>query len=102
MHKNARRIFIIFIISNVIVYYCVQKLAQKQCYWMENYSGEYEWVPANHIYGINLNKEDCFKLDSCNGGLGYSVNGCYKWAQTPEEKPKDWDRNKWDIDIFED
>lgn len=46
------------------------------CYWMENFSGNFCFIPAGNASDINA----CFALDSCSGGLGYSGGGCYKWA----------------------
>ena len=51
-----------------------------RCYWMENYSGQYQWVPANTVYGREPSREECFELDSCNGGKGRSGGGCYRWS----------------------
>ncbi|NEO82184.1 DUF4430 domain-containing protein [Moorena sp. SIO4G3] len=50
-----------------------------RCYWMENYTGNYNWVDAPQG---NISKQECHKLDSCDGGLGESGGGCYKWAIT--------------------
>jgi hypothetical protein len=47
-----------------------------QCYWMENKSGNYCWVPATWASSF----QDCYAQDSCNGGLSHSGGGCYKWA----------------------
>lgn len=47
-----------------------------RCYWMENTSGNYCWVPATWA----SDKGACYALDSCDGGLGQSGGGCYKWA----------------------
>lgn len=49
----------------------------EQCYWMENTSGSYCWVPATWVGSF----QDCYRMDSCDGGLGESGGGCYKWAQ---------------------
>ena len=46
-----------------------------QCYWMENTSGNFCWVPRP---GVSF--QNCYALDSCDGGLGHSGGGCYKWA----------------------
>ncbi len=45
------------------------------CYWMENTSGNYCWVPWPNT-DIHL----CKRRDSCDGGDGWSGGGCYKWA----------------------
>ena len=53
-----------------------------QCYWMENITGNYNWVPANDIWvGQNgVGFEECRQLDSCDGGDSASLGGCYKWS----------------------
>lgn len=52
----------------------------QRCYWMENYSGQYQWVPADPLYGKALSQRECQALDSCNGGGGQSGGGCYRWG----------------------
>lgn len=61
-----------------------------RCYWMENMTGEYLWIPAAEVYGEELTKEQCYELDSCDGGLGYSGGGCYKWASSPDAEREPW------------
>ena len=63
-----------------------------QCYWMENYSGHFKWVSTESIQGMkrNITKTECYKLDSCDGGLGHSNGGCYKWALGPENTRIPW------------
>jgi hypothetical protein len=56
------------------------------CYWMENTSGHYCWVPAE--WGSTF--EQCFALDSCDGGRGESGGGCYKWAEASHADRVDW------------
>ena len=51
-----------------------------QCYWMENYSGQFKWVAANAIHQKVLSQSECYALDSCSGGKGESDGGCYKWS----------------------
>lgn len=63
---------------------------EHQCYWMENLSGGYEWVPTVTVLG-SLTKEECYAMDSCDGGLGYSNGGCYKWAQSAKGPHEAWD-----------
>ncbi|WP_159397669.1 hypothetical protein [Sorangium cellulosum] len=53
---------------------------------MENTSGNYCWVPASWAGSV----DDCYALDSCDGGLGQSGGGCYKWADS-----SDGDRYPW-------
>jgi hypothetical protein len=63
------------------------QLTQAQgCYWMENSSGFDCWVPATWVNSF----EECFSMDSCDGGLGYSSGGCYKWSDC-----SDCDRYFW-------
>lgn len=64
---------------------------QYYCYWMENISGRFEWVPAE-VGGIYRGEgyQRCFELDSCNGGRGDSGGGCYKWARTSVTLPVKW------------
>ena len=56
-----------------------------QCYWMENYSGKYNWVPFKYA-----DKGQCYQLDSCDGGKGLSGGGCYKWAAGPNAARQPW------------
>ncbi|MCE3255741.1 MAG: hypothetical protein K0R25_1235 [Rickettsiaceae bacterium] len=35
-------------------------------------------------------KISCFRLDSCNGGLGESNGGCYKWSLGPDGEHESW------------
>ncbi len=60
--------------------------ATEQCYWMENTSGNFNWVPA----GWAPSKQDCYAQDSCDGGLGQSGGGCYKWATDPQAARQPW------------
>ena len=61
------------------------------CYWMENVSGRFEWVPAE-VGGMYRGEgyDRCFALDSCAGGLGESGGGCYKWARAATTLPVKW------------
>lgn len=61
------------------------------CYWMENYSGKFEWVSVKKALGVEYNEEECFKADSCDGGLGESGGGCYKWSNTATSPRLKWD-----------
>ena len=56
------------------------------CYWMENHSGAYCWVPSPY----SADPERCFQLDSCDGGLGHSGGGCYKWADCSDCERQPW------------
>ncbi len=77
----------------------IEKLGN--CYWKENMTGRHEWIPAEIFFSLRklysrnkpvkkINKDKCYKLDSCYGGLGYSGGGCYKWALSAEGKREKW------------
>jgi MYXO-CTERM domain-containing protein len=55
------------------------------CYWMENTSGNYCWVPAPWASSFY----QCYVLDSCSG-LGESGGGCYKWADRSDGDGYPW------------
>ena len=57
---------------------------------LENYSGKFEWVATENFFGEKYNKKECFELDSCDGGLGKSGGGCYKWAETANDPRLVW------------
>jgi hypothetical protein len=56
------------------------------CYWMENYSGNYCWLPREDVTSV----EQCFALDSCSGGQGLSLGGCYQWSDCADCAPYEW------------
>lgn len=56
------------------------------CYWMENNSGHYCWVPADWAATF----EECHAMDSCDGGKGESNGGCYKWATSSTADRSPW------------
>jgi hypothetical protein len=56
------------------------------CYWMENESGRYCWVPAD----LANTYEGCYAMDSCDGGKGESNGGCYKWADSSHAERARW------------
>jgi len=62
------------------------------CYWLgyhENSTGTWGswcWSPATWAPTVNT----CYQMDSCNGGLGYSGGGCYKWSSGSEGAPASW------------
>ncbi len=60
------------------------------CFWMENVSGQFNWVSTQAAGYSALDKQACFELDSCDGGAGRSGGGCYKWADYPEAPRQPW------------
>lgn len=51
-----------------------------QCFWMENITKNWCYVPAAKYGGVS--PETCYELNSCGEGGGKSGGGCYKWADT--------------------
>ncbi len=68
----------------------VYQIVKPQCFWMENSSGEFKWLPASKVYRKELTKHECLKFDSCDGGEGLSGGGCYKWATSPDAPRIPW------------
>lgn len=63
------------------------QVSNAKCFWMENYTGRYTWVDAPQG---NVSKQECYALDSCDGGLGQSGGGCYKWAESADAPRIPW------------
>ncbi|MFZ5630323.1 MAG: hypothetical protein ACOY5B_14425 [Spirochaetota bacterium] len=88
---------LLLVFSSIVILAPLMGQAQKakaptySCYWMENASGRFEWVPAEvgGMYG-GEGYERCFALDSCSGGLGESSGGCYKWARAANAPAVNW------------
>ena len=59
----------------------------EQCYWEENETGLFCWVPAPEG---EVDLATCEALDSCSGGGGKSGGGCYKWAGTSVSVGQPW------------
>ena len=58
------------------------------CYWMENLSGNYCWVPAPQG---DVDFDRCMALDACGeGGGGQSGGGCYKWSDGSDSPRVPW------------
>ncbi|WYD81946.1 MAG: hypothetical protein V8K32_06080 [Candidatus Electrothrix gigas] len=57
------------------------------CFWMKNTEGN-PWVYAPQG---DISKQQCYELDSCDGGKGHSGGGCYKWALTADSPRIPWD-----------
>jgi hypothetical protein len=60
----------------------------EQCYWMENSSGQFYWVPAPQTPAPS--KSQCYQLNSCGDGGGQSGGGCYKWAIAAQAPALPW------------
>ena len=60
------------------------------CYWMGFHDTStwdaWCWAPTSE--GSTF--EACYQLDSCDGGLGSSGGGCYKWASSSEAPRSPW------------
>jgi len=55
-----------------------------QCFWLSNTTNKWtSWPQAS-------SKEQCYYRDSCNGGLGESLGGCYKWAASAAAPREPW------------
>ena len=96
MKKTA---YIFLIMFFLFLEGCVSSLSPEiekdtTCYWMENYSGKFEWVATENALGKKYDKEECFNVDSCDGGLGGSYGGCYKWAKTANSPRFEWNKVK--------
>jgi len=64
----------------------------KQCYLMDCSEG-CTWQVAEKYWEQtpgNFTKHQCFELDSCDGGLGRSSGGCYKWAYSADSERDSW------------
>ena len=61
-----------------------------QCYWMENQTGKFEWVATEIALSQAYTYQQCFEADSCDGGLGASGGGCYKWSNTANSPRLPW------------
>ncbi|MEZ5996050.1 MAG: toll/interleukin-1 receptor domain-containing protein [Hyphomonadaceae bacterium] len=55
------------------------------CYWLSNDASP-SWRPMPQFSTI----QQCFAQDSCDGGLGQSGGGCYKWAAGPDAPRQPW------------
>lgn len=55
-----------------------------QCYWLSNVTNQWQTMPDVE------NRQQCYELDSCSGGLGQSGGGCYKWTVGPNDAFKHW------------
>jgi hypothetical protein len=65
--------------------------SEGQCFWMENVTQEWCWVPVNKNVNASVDVNTCRQLDGCTPGNGnLSGGGCYKWAKTPTEASMHW------------
>ncbi len=60
-------------------------LPNGHCYWMDSHTGKNIWISTPI-----QTKADCFRMDSCSGGLKESGGGCYKWAASPDGTAESW------------
>lgn len=63
----------------------VMPVAQKSgfhCFWMD---ANKQWILTPFE-----TKGDCYRMDSCSGGLKQSNGGCYKWAATADGQAEPW------------
>jgi cell division septation protein DedD len=58
--------------------------ATQHCYWMSN-APPYPWKLRT-----DLNRRQCYEMDSCDGGRGMSGGGCYKWAAGADAPRQTW------------
>ncbi|HET7335961.1 MAG TPA: hypothetical protein VFI93_12660 [Rhizomicrobium sp.] len=66
------------------------------CYWLRPQGG---WQAMPQY----ASKRACFAQDSCDGGLGRSGGGCYKWATGPDATRESWgDDDRANDDLFND
>lgn len=55
------------------------------CFWLQSGpAGRWQAMPQFS------NKQACFAQDSCDGGLGQSGGGCYKWADSADAPAQRW------------
>ncbi len=96
--KNLKTPLMVFVLSCLMVVVSFftsadsSLAASNRCYWMENYSGNFNWVDSPQG---NVSKDECYALDSCDGGLGQSGGGCYKWASSPTAERQPWESCYW-------
>lgn len=92
---NAMKIMTKSILSSILglgfLVAAGSSFAGSACYWMENTSGN-PWVPAPQG---NISKQQCYDLDSCDGGKGQSGGGCYKWATSADAQREPWFSCYW-------
>ena len=55
------------------------------CYWMQDHE-PYAFQYAGWVTSY----DECYALDSCDGGLGQSGGGCYKWADSADGERYPW------------
>jgi hypothetical protein len=88
--KQSFCILILALVVGAAAGCATQPEGSKRCFWMENISGKFSWIDAYAVYHKQLSKQDCFHLDSCDGGQSASGGGCYKWANSPEGEREPW------------
>ena len=90
---KIKYILIVVIITALTGCSYLQSMREKgaNCYWMENYSGKFEWVSTKEALNLEMDKQTCYESDSCDGGRGFSNGGCYKWSKGANGKRLPWD-----------
>lgn len=85
--QNLLEIMLISMLYFIAIYYCWSLFlsSKNKCFWMENYSGKYEWIETKIS-----DKNECFQMDGCKGGLGKGGGGCFKWAKNKEDEANSW------------
>ncbi len=92
--KYYLKLSAVFILS-IFLTSCFKNLTiPHECYWMDCQSGACQWRYASEVLKRNLSEFECYQMDSCDGGLGQSGGGCYKWSILPISKPVGWDKFK--------
>lgn len=65
-----------------------QRRRGASCYWMDSRA------PHNWLGRSEHDRNACYAQDSCDGGLGRSGGGCYKWADCPTCKRYPWSNTR--------
>lgn len=83
-HVRSMSLLSVLLVALALAGCIVVKEDGTGCYWMENVSGGYSWVSTS------LDFQSCYAQDSCDGGLGESGGGCYKWADCSDCERYPW------------
>ena len=87
MKNLAGKISILLIsIFGFSIFAAGNAFAADSCFWMDP-DKDNTWVSTPQE---NVDKQQCFNLDSCDGGKGESGGGCYKWAADANAERQPW------------